>query len=78
MTSEYRIDELILLAVMAANSKSCIKRIIDFIMIKNNRAKQRRRKDANNSKKMNISLSGTDWVVVFDPVKFTHLLAITP
>ena len=33
MTSEYPIDELILHAVMASNSKPCIKHIIDFIMI---------------------------------------------
>jgi hypothetical protein len=51
MTSEYRIDELILDAVMAANSKLCIKHIIDFIMIENNRVKQRRRKGANSSRK---------------------------
>jgi hypothetical protein len=70
MTSEYRIDELKLHAVIAANSKPSIELIIDFIMIRNNRVKQRRRKGANNSQKMNISLSGTDWEVVFDPVKF--------
>jgi len=61
MTSEYRIDKLILHAVMAANSKLCIKQIIDFIMIENNRVKQRRRKGANNSQKnFNISVSVTD------------------
>jgi hypothetical protein len=57
MTSEYRIDELILHAVMAANSKLCIKLIIDFIMIENNCVKQLRRKGANSSQKKNDNFS---------------------